>query len=390
MPVIGIFLESLSGELRVVRVCRGKFLDVLFALFLLGSLGLGGFAAFAPTTVSAQGVSGNIVSYRVSGAPDYNSPGNESFWKAIPWTTVPLAASVSPGGGRTPSILVKSANDGFNIYVLFRWDDSVGPSFGSQSELYAAPNGTLLPLNPEDTAHVGQLFYNSTYYYQDRAAMLWFIQKASERQQSPVMELGSSGALTGGAAEIWHWQSVPTDNNPNDPDFPGGYTNPSGTPIFPADNVSYAEDDYTNASGFYVIAGSFGADSPNLDPYADPYIVHAGNYFSDANKTWTVEMVRTFATSEASQYRAQLATGSNYYVAFAIWNGKLGESAHVKSVSQWYSLMISDQGPPIPPVVQPAGGGISATLAGAVGVGLLIVGVILGILMRPRPRETEK
>jgi cytochrome b558/566 subunit A len=204
------------------------------------------------------------------------------------------------------------------------------------------------------------------------------------------MELGSSGALTGGAAEIWHWQSVPTDNNPNDPDFPGGYTNPSGTPIFPADNVSYAEDDYTNASGFYVIAGSFGADSPNLDPYADPYIVHAGNYFSDANKTWTVEMVRTFATSEASQYRAQLATGSNYYVAFAIWNGKLGESAHVKSVSQWYSLMISDQGPPIPPVVQPAGGGISATLAGAVGVGLLIVGVILGILMRPRPRETEK
>jgi cytochrome b558/566 subunit A len=105
----------------------------------------------------------------------------------------------------------------------------------------------------EDTAQVKQLFYNSTYYYPDRVAMLWFLENATERQQSPVMELGSGGALTGGAANIWHWQSAPTDNNPIDTGFPGGYTNPSGTPIFPADNLSFAEDDYTNTTGYFVI-----------------------------------------------------------------------------------------------------------------------------------------
>jgi hypothetical protein len=60
----------------------------------------------------------------------------------------------------------------------------------------------LLPLNPADTANVKQLIYNSTYYYPDRVAMLWFLENATERGQSPVMELGSNGAITGDAAEI--------------------------------------------------------------------------------------------------------------------------------------------------------------------------------------------
>ena len=108
----------------------------------------------------AQGSFPKIASYRVNEAPDYNAPGNESFWSAIEWTSVPLAASVSPGGGRTQNVLVKSANDGFNVYALFRWDDKVGPSFGSESELYTAANGTLLPLTDESTATANQLFYN--------------------------------------------------------------------------------------------------------------------------------------------------------------------------------------------------------------------------------------
>jgi cytochrome b558/566 subunit A len=296
-----------------------------------------------------------------------------------------LAASVAPGGGHTPDVLVKSANDGFNVYVLFRWNDSVGPSFGSSSELYEASNGSLLALNPEDTANVKQLFYNSTYYYPDRVAMLWFLASATTRQQVPAMELGSDGAITGGAANIWHWQSNPTDNDLNDTGFPGGYTNPSGVPIFPSDNVSFAEDDYTNTTGFYVIAGSFGAGSPNLDPYADPYIVHVGNYFSAADKTWKIEMVRSFSTSDPT-YRIQLATGSMYYVAFAVWNGRFGESSHIKSVSQWYTLTVSDQTPSVPVVTQTQTG-ISPSLAAAVGMGLLIVGMVIGITVRSKPRE---
>jgi cytochrome b558/566 subunit A len=232
------------------------------------------------------------------------------------------------------------------------------------------------------------LFYNSTYYYPDRAAVLWFLPSAPNKQQSPVMQLGSNGAITGGAADIWHWQSVPTDNSPNDTAFPGGYTDPSGNSIFPSDKLSFAEDDYTNTTGFFVIAGSFGQGSPNLVPYADPYLVHAGNSFSTTDKTWTVEMVRAFNPSDAAGYRVLLANGANYFAAFAIWNGRLGESAHIKSVSQWYNLTISNQTPPTP--TQPTTGGVSPTLSAVVAIGLLIVGVVIGILTRPKPKRSRR
>ena len=340
--------------------------------------------------MNAQSTFGNMISYRVTGAPNYTAPGSEPFWDGISWTDVSLGASVSPGGGHTPNVLVKSANDGFNIYVLFRWNDSVGPSFGASTEVYTASNGSLVPLNPADTGQAKQLYYNSTYYYPDRVAMLWFLQNSTGRQQSPAMELGSNGAITGGAAEIWHWQSNPTDNSSNDTGFPGGYTDPSGSAIFPSNNVSFAEDDYTNTTGFYVIAGSFGAASPNLAPYADPFVVHAGNSFSDSSKSWTVEMVRTFAAAEASQYRVQLATGSTYFVAFAVWNGKLGESSHIKSVSQWYTFTVSDQPPPVPLATIPSTQmGVPPLLAVAVGIGLLIVGAVIGITVRPIRRESK-
>jgi cytochrome b558/566 subunit A len=248
----------------------------------------------------------------------------------------------------------------------------------------------LVALTPGNTANATQLFYNSTYYYPDRVAMLWFLSGPETRQQSPKMFLGSDGAITGGAANIWHWQSVPTDNDPNDPAFPGGYTTPSGSIIFPNDNVSFAEDDYTNTTGFYVVAGSFGAGTPNLDPYSDPYLVHVGNYFSTANKTWTVEMVRSFSTSDPT-YRVQLVNGSTYYVAFAVWNGKLGESSHIKSVSQWYTLTITDQSPPVPLATLPQPQmGIPVSLGAAAGVGLLVVGIIIGFVVRPKMREDKE
>jgi len=328
----------------------------------------------------------NITSYRVDGAPNYDAPGNESFWNMMDWTNVPLAASVSPGGGHTTEVYLKSANDGFNIYVLLKWSDTVGPSFGAANELYEMSNGTLTPLSEEATSNVTQLFYNSTYYYQDRVAVLWFL--GGSQQESPAMQLGSNGAITGGAADIWHWQSVPTDNNPANQDFPGGYTDPTGKALYPNDNVSFAEDDFTNMTGFYVTGGSFGVGAPNLDPYADPFIVSAGNAFSDSNKTWSVEMVRSFTTSDP-QFQVQLVTGAKYYVAFAIWNGKLGESAHIKSVSQWYTITISSSPPPYFPTVTltQETSGVTLTLAAVVGLGLLFTGIIIGIVLKPRKKS---
>ncbi len=365
----------------------------IFSPFIIGLivlLALGNFQ-LNPVFSQAQSTFPNIVSYRVNGSANYSSPGSEQFWSSINWTNVPLSASVAPGGGHTPSLHVKSANDGFDVYLLLRWNDTAGPSYLSESEMYRSTNGSLLPLTYAATANVTQLFYNSTYYYPDRAAILWFVANQSARQQSPVMMLGTNGAITGGAAEIWHWQTDPTDNSANDSDFPGGYTDPAGNPVFPSDNLSFAEDDYTNTTGFFVVAGSFGADSPNLDPYASPFLIHVGSLYSYANKTWTVEMVRTLTTQEAAKYRVELASGSSYFVALAVWQGRLGESAEFKSVSQWYNLTISDQAASVHTTTATSiASGVAPTLAVAVTVAALIVGFVIGTVIRASPPREKK
>ncbi|HYM38638.1 MAG TPA: ethylbenzene dehydrogenase-related protein [Thermoplasmata archaeon] len=337
------------------------------------------FAVALPGLASAQVAYPNVLSYRVDGAVNYSDPGGEAFWSSIAWTDVPLVASIAPGGGHTSDVRIKSANDGFNVFVLFQWNDSAGPSFASNTELWRAPNGTLMPLTPADTATVKQLYSNATYYYQDRAALLWFLPQSLGRQQTPDMMEGSDGAITGGAAEIWHWQSNPTDNSPLDAGFPGGYTDTAGNPIYPANNLSFAEDDYTNMTGFFTIPGSFGATAPNLVPGMDPFQIRVGSSYSQTTKQWTVEMVRAFTMPQAKTYCVQLAAGATYDTGFAIWNGRQGESAAYKSVSQWYTLTLSNQTVAQAPAPT---GGVPLNLAAAVGIGLLLVGVMIGAVVR--------
>jgi DMSO reductase family type II enzyme heme b subunit len=361
----------------------------IIALIVITLLVFSGTISSLVIVGNAQGTFTNIISYRVNGSANYTSPGAESFWNAINWTSVPLAASVSPGGGHTSNVLVKSANDGYNVFLLFRWNDSQGPSYLADTEIYKASNGSLVPLSPASTTNVTQLYYNSTYYYPDRVAALWFVStNASSRQTSPRMQLGTDGAITGGAGNIWHWQSNPTDNNANDTGFPGGYTAPTGAPIFPADNLSFAEDDFTNTTGFFVIPGSFGNTAPNLDPYSNPFQIHVGSYYSEVNKTWTVEMVRSFTTSDP-KYDVQLSSGSSYFVAFAVWNGRMGESSDFKSVSQWYNLTISARATSTLHVSSTNTGSVTLPLAAAVGIGALIVGLLVGTIIR-MPRGSKK
>jgi len=365
--------------MRAIGINRARVLILIIPFLLL---------SFTAQIGRAQSTPIQIVSYRVDVAPNYNAPGNETFWKTIGWTNVTLDASVKPGGGHTSNVLVKSANDGFNIYVLFRWYDAQGPSFGSSSEeYYNAASQRYEYLTPGVTGSVDQLEYNASYYYPDRAAMLWFL-NGTRDVNGPAMQLNSTGAITDGSANIWHWQSNPTDNNASDSGYAGGYTDSKGTLIFPPNNESFAEDDYTDKNGFSPIAGNVTTSSGpslNLDPYANPFVVLAGNYFSSTNKTWTVEMVRPFTVSDASRYRVQLAVGSSYYVGFAVWNGRMGESSHIKSVSSWYSLSVSDQAPSTTTTTTT---GISLTLALASGTGLLIAGLVIGILVRPERRKT--
>ena len=359
----------------------------LLALALAMTLAASMFAFAASRPAAAQTTIANIISYRVSGAVIYSGPGGEAFWSGIPWTDVPLAASIAPGGGHTPDVRIKSANDAYNLMLLFQWNDSAGPSFASNDELWQAPNGTLMPLDPTDTANVTHLYYNATYYYQDRAAVLWFLPQSLGRQQTPAMMLGSDGAITGGAAEIWHWQSNPTANNPLDTGFPGGYTDSLGNPLYPADNLSFAEDDYTNMTGFFTVPGNFGAGAPNLVPEMDPFLIHVGSAYSEATKQWTVEIVRSFTVPQANAYCVQLEPGATYYTAYAIWNGRLGESAAYKSVSTWYTLTVSNQ---TAAQGSAATGGVPLTLAAAVGIGLLLVGVMIGTVLRSFGKEGGK
>jgi len=342
---------------------------------------------FQPASCAAvQATFTTITSYHVSGSPNYNAPGNESLWSQISWTNVSLVASVAPGGGKTPSVLVRSANDGFNIYVLFRWRDNQGPSYRGDNEVFNDSSGGH-PLNPANTSSVKQLFYSPTYYYPDRAAILWFIGNQAQRDPAaPQMQLGSNGAITNGTANIWHWQSNPTDNNPSDKLFPGGYNDPKGNPIYPPNNSSFAEDDYTDKTGFYPIAGNV-SGTLNLDPYANPFIILAGTYYSLANKTWTVEMVRPLTVLQDAKYRVQLAVGSTYFVGFAIWNGRMGESQHIKSVSQWYKLSVSNQASPSAPTPT---GGVSLTFAAATGIGLLVTGLVVGLVIKPEGKKPKQ
>ena len=363
--------------MKPLRLSNGPLALLILLVFAI-------FAVQPSRAVNVQTTFTTITSFRVAGAPNYGAPGNESFWSQIGWTNVSLVASVAPGGGKTTSVLIKSANDGFNAYVLFRWNDAQGPSYGNYTEEFRDSQGSLHFLDPANTTGVNQLVYNSTYYYQDRAAMLWYIGNQTQRDQvAPQMQLGTNGALSAGTANIWHWQSNPTDNDPSDFNYPGGYTDPKGNMIFPPNKSSFAEDDYTNTTGFFPIAGN-ASGTPNLDPYSSPFVVLAGNYFSTANKTWTVEMVRPLLVPQDAQYRVQLSVGSTYFVGFAIWNGKMGESSHIKSVSQWYKFTLTNQAPAAPATTV---GGVSLTLAAATGTGLLAVGLIVGLLIRPQRKK---
>jgi cytochrome b558/566 subunit A len=98
-------------------------------------------------------------------------------------------------------------------------------------------------------------------------------------------------------------------------------------------------------------------------------------------------MVRPLIVPQDAKYRVQLEVGSTYFVGFAIWNGKMGESSHIKSVSQWYKLAVTNQAPSAPAV---ATGGVSLTLAAADGAGLLVVGLIAGLMVRPERKKLKQ
>ncbi len=325
---------------------------------LVAAVSIIGFTGFI-NIASAQSTN-TIISYSVTGSPNWTAPGTEPFWKNIPWTPVSLIESVT-GGGHTPMISVKSAHTNSEIFMLLTWQDS-NPSYlgssafgfntvavleGKNSTGYYyinGPNRTQEQQAVDNGTLVG-LFHNSTFYYPDRAAIMWSLGATSD-----CMNLGKNGgSLSTGAANIWEWEFGAMDNSSRDPAWSlWSNTTATGTNSIPTH--SFALNLFSNQTNLYQvgIGGNTFANWYNPVPgtvNVDPYIVWTAANYSDGN--WTVEYVRSFTTpSQLSNYEVQISQGQSYNIAFAVWQGYQGESAFVKSIAPtFYTLSISSSKP---------------------------------------------
>jgi hypothetical protein len=357
--------------------------------------------------VNAQN-SNTIISYSVTGSPNWNAPGTESFWNNIPWTAVSLIQSEN-GGGHTSEISVKSAHTSNEIYVLVTWNDShpsyVGSSAfgfnsvavlegkGTHGTYYInGPNRTQEAMAVENGTLIG-LYHNSTFYYPDRAAMMWSLGATSD-----CMNVGvNGGSLSTGAANIWEWEFGSTDNSSKDPAW-NMWKNTTATGTSAVPTHSFALNLYANQSNLYQvgIGGNTTANWYNPVPgtvNVDPFNIWTAATYSNGN--WTVEFVRNFTTpSQISNYEVQITPGKTYNVAFAVWQGYQGESAFVKSISpSFFSLTVSSAAPPSTSSTSTSASssGISSTtllLAGVIVV-VIIVGTVVVVYIYKNPKDKK-
>ena len=236
---------------------------------------------------------------------------------------------------------------------------------------------------PEDTAGYVSLFYNSTYYYPDRFAIMWLLGGVpstwTQVAYTPHMMPGTSGALSAGQAEIWFLNSNPRANNTQDSGYPGPtffnrtspppyvhhpqYNDPLNLGYLP--NQGLIADLFVNGSSIYYIGGNYQAsfpsiDNPHITPWQvangmanlsqlwDPSVVATGFQFvnTPTGQYMIAEFARTFSTvgvsggQGESHYQIQLQLGQTYHVAFAVFQGGAGESVDFKSISFWWNLYI--------------------------------------------------
>ena len=320
-------------------------------------------------------MSPTIVAYKIKGSANLASPGSESFWKSIPWVKIPLSANV-PNGGHTPYILVKMANNGSYLFVLLSWNATVpshmmssvfslggGPP-GYAPLWYNQSSGQYIPAPPrslEETV-VKSYYVNSTYYSQDRVAIMWYLGgQSGTPDDCMVVGKPNGGALeAGGAADIWDFMMGATWNTtqpfhvgvnyPTEPlykFYDWWNKNVSFTGVdYPAPRYGFALNLYTNATDLYEVGlgtGLFYTDVATNQ--TDPYVVQASAY--NGSNYWIVEMVRPMGTpAGASNYEVDLQPGSTYDVAFAVWQGYYGENAFIKSISTFVTAYISTSSPP--------------------------------------------
>ncbi len=315
-----------------------------------------------------------IIAYKVTGSANLKDPGSESFWSQIPWTVIPLSANV-PGGGHTSQIMVKAAWNGTYLFVLLTWNvtkpshhlSSVfslgGGPFGYPPLWYnqSSHSFVVAPPRVDEETIVKSYYVNSTYYSQDRVAMMWYLGgQSGTPNDCMVVGAKNGGALAaGGAANIWDFMMGATWNGtqlvspalgmkpvPEYTYYNWWNHNVSFTGVnYQAPPTGFALNLYTNASDLYEVGLGTGLFYTDVDTnHTDPFDVLAGAY--NTSHTWVVEMARHMGyIPGAGQYEVNLTPGSTYDVAFAVWQGYYGENAFIKSISTFVPLVISNSSP---------------------------------------------
>lgn len=246
---------------------------------------------------------------------------------------------------------------------------------------------------PEDTAGYTSLFYNSTYMYPERVAIMWFLGGAPSSWQqvayTPHMVVGTPGALSAGEAEVWHWNSNPRANNTQDTGYGAPITSITGVQFSLnnwTENPAYQSylahdplklgfiyhqgminDMFTNGSSLYIVGGiPFVNTFPELNNNSitgwqwlqgnyspkdlwDPSLVATGARVvqTTTGTYWYLEFARTFTTigTPSAPYQVQFYPGHTYWVAFAVFQGGAGESVDFKSISFWWRVYIQPDKP---------------------------------------------
>jgi|SRR5579875_382121 hypothetical protein len=357
---------SKPHNLKKWKALLSTFLILTF-LFSLTAVTLGVGVAADP--------SASLIAYKVSGNVNLSNPGSESFWSSIPWTSVPLSANV-PNGGHTPLINVKAAWNGTNMFILLSWNatqpsnrmSSVfslgGGPYGFPPLWLNSSSGQYVAAPPRDVEDsiVKSYYTNSTYYSQDRVAMMWYLGgQTGTPDDCMVVGQSNGGALQyGGAANIWDFMTGATWNTTtpflpqigmNEIPLSSYYSwwnrNVSFTGVnYTAPPTGFALNLYTNASNLYEVGLGTGLFYDDVATNTtDPYSVQAGAGMGTGS--WTVEMTRSLQTPQGgSPYLVNIQPGSTYDVAFAVWQGYLGENAFIKSISTFQTIYLSTQAPP--------------------------------------------
>jgi len=259
--------------------------------------------------------------------------------------------------------------------VVFNYSGILLPA-PNDTQITVLPNGTILywgsPRGIEDLLYSDGMFYgyytNSTCYYPDRVAMMWYMGSVVPPSKDGMniggkypgqvfdgvtfKDAGGSLAQSGGAANIWMWVSGATWNNSTyDPAFKANlWQNESltGLPYTDPGNHGFAVPLYSNNTDMYEVdcSGIWYTPVASSGLNGSLFFIWTGATYH--NGYWTVEYARPLAVPpNYANWMPNITTGKTYYVAFAVWQGKLGETLFDKSItSSFLTLELVNTPPP--------------------------------------------